>query len=103
MRGFLLSVLVYVDGLSGHAPLAFSRAKFSNFPFSVADTDLQVKGSAGHPDPEIKGRGATSKKFYSALWASVSSKNKVGQAPAAPPLDRPLIFECLLHILQTRT
>ena len=31
----------------------------------------------GHPDPEI-GEGAVSKKFISALWASVWSKNKGG-------------------------
>ena len=47
-----------MDRLSRHAPLAFSRAKFSNFQsFSVADTDLQVRGSPGHTDSEIKGEG----------------------------------------------
>ena len=34
-------------------------------------------GGGGHPDPEIRGEGARSpKKFYSALRASVWSKNK---------------------------
>ena len=105
MRGFLKSVLVYVDRLYRHAPLAFSRAKFSNFPsFSVADTDLQIRGSNGHPDPEIRGRGGRSqKKSFSALWASVWSTNKEDQAPGAPHLDLPLIFECLPRILQPRT
>ena len=52
-----------MDRLYRHAPLAFSRAKFSNFPsFSVADTDLQIRGSNGHPDPEIRGRGGRSQK-----------------------------------------
>ena len=43
------------------------------------------KGGPGHPDPEIRGGGAVSKKFFSALRASVWSKNKGGQAPALDP------------------
>ena len=43
------------------------------------------------PDHEIRGGGRVfSKKNFSALWASVSSKNKEGQGPQAPPLDPPL-------------
>ena len=38
------------------------------------------KGGPGHPDPEIRG-GAVSKKFFSALRASVCSKNKGGPGP----------------------
>ena len=77
MRGFLKSVLVYVDRLYRHAPFAFSRAKFSNFPpFSVADTDLQIRGSNGHPDPEIRGRGGavSKKKFFGPLGLSLVYK-----------------------------
>ena len=45
----------------------------------------------GHPDPEIRGEGAVSKNFLSALRTSVWSKNKRrGWAPLAPPLDPPL-------------
>ena len=45
-------------------------------------------GGPGHPDPEIKlGGGAVSKKFFSALWASVWSKNKSPSPPRAPHLD----------------
>ena len=63
----------------------------------MADTDLQIRGSNGHPDPEIRGRGGgrSQKKSFSDLWASVWSTNKEDQAPGAPPLDLPLIFECL--------
>ena len=46
-------------------------------------------GGGGHPDPEI--RGVVSQKFFSALRASVWSKNKGGRNPPAPPLDPPLV------------
>ena len=49
---------------------------------SSADSDLQItggRGGRGGPDPEI--RGAVSKTFFSALWASVWSKNK-GRGPS---------------------
>ena len=36
--------------------------------------------------------GAVSKKIFSALRASVWSRNKGGRPPRAPPLDSPLIF-----------
>ena len=54
----------------------------------MADPDLQIRGGGGrHPDPEIRGRGVVSKKFF---W----SKNKGGaggpRAPLVPPLDPPL-------------
>ena len=43
---------------------------------TVADTDLQIRrsGWGGHPDPEMGGGGAVSKKHFSALRASVWSK-----------------------------
>ena len=53
------------------------------------------KGEPSHPHPEKKrGGGRSQKNFFSALWASVWSKNKgVGgrQAPWALPPDLPLI------------
>ena len=51
-------------------------------------------GGRCHPDPKMTG-GPVSKEFFSALWASVLSKNKGGGGggpPQAPPLDPPLIF-----------
>ena len=43
------------------------------------------------------GGGAVSKKSFSALRASVWSKNKGGRAPQSPPLDPPLLLEqCLM-------
>ena len=39
------------------------------------------KGGPGHSDPDIRGGGAVSKKFFSPLRASVSSKNKGGPGP----------------------
>ena len=41
------------------------------------------KGGPGHPDPEIRGGGQSPKKFFSALRASVWSKNK-GRARPLP-------------------
>ena len=65
---------------------------------AVADPDPQLRGGGGvgwgHPDPEITvgGLGAVSKNFFSALWASVWSKNKgVPGVPRVPPLDLPLV------------
>ena len=54
---------------------------------ALADPDLQM-GGGGHPDPEIRGGGAVSKKIFSAIRASLWSKNKGGTW--APPLDPPL-------------
>ena len=49
-----------------------------------------LRGGPGHPDPELSGvrGGAISKQLFTALRASVWSKNKVGAR--APPLDLPL-------------
>ena len=49
---------------------------------TVADSELQIRGEPGHPDPEIKGgggRGRSQKKNVSALWASVWSNNQGGR------------------------
>ena len=57
----------------------------------MADPDLQIKGGggggAGHPEPALKcgaGGGEGRRKFFSALRASVWSKNKAGVRD--PPL-----------------
>ena len=55
----------------------------------MADPDLQIRGwreGGVHPDPEIAGGGVVSKTFFSALQASVRSKNKVGGAGSPGPL-----------------
>ena len=39
----------------------------------------------GHPGPEIRGRDGVPKKFFSALWASVWSKNRGGGPPGPSP------------------
>ena len=57
----------------------------------MADPDLQISGESGHPNPEISGgRGDRSQNFFSALLASVWSKNKRGRCPRVPPLDPPM-------------
>ena len=54
-----------------------SRIAGRNQP--VADPDLQIGGrGGGHPDPEIRGKPGLKKIFFSALRASVWSKNKRG-------------------------
>ena len=61
----------------------------------MADPHLQMGGGggrgwgSGHPDPEIRGNERY-QKIFSALWASVWSKNKSARAPRAASLDSPL-------------
>ena len=53
----------------------------------AADPDLQIRwggGGGGQPPPEITG-SPVSKKFFSALWASVWSKIKRGGGSGAGP------------------
>ena len=50
----------------------------------MADPDLQIR-RGGHPSPE-KGGGVGLKKNFSALQASVWSKNKGGPGPLGPSL-----------------
>ena len=62
---------------------------------TVPDPYLQIRvggggGGDGHPDPEIRGRPDLIK-IFSALPASVWSKNKGGRTPRVPHLDPPLI------------
>ena len=58
--------------------------------YPVADPDIQIRrrvgggGLGGHPDPEIRGRPGLKKKFFSALRASVWSKNEVEGRPPGP-------------------
>ena len=55
------------------------RHRYDRANFSAASRPWD-KGGGGHPDPEIC-RGAVSKTFFSALWASVWSKNEEGPGP----------------------
>ena len=56
---------------------------------TVADPDLQMGGGGGngHPDPEIRRAGRSPKKKFSAIRASVWSKNKGRGEPQASPLN----------------
>ena len=64
------------------------RHRYDRANFSAASRPWD-KGGGGHPDPEIC-RGAVSKTFFSALWASLWSDRKGVLGPWAPPLDPPL-------------
>ena len=58
----------------------------SYFVFSLWPLQWQIQTkirTEGHPDPEIK-EGQSPKKIFSALWASVWSKNKGGTGPPGP-------------------
>ena len=66
--------------------LPISYSVFSLWPLQW---QIQTKiRRGGHPDPEIKG-GQSPKKIFSALWASVWSKNKGGhRSPGSLPWIR---------------
>ena len=50
----------------------------------VPDPDLEIRwGRSAHPDPYIRGERSL-KKFFSALRASVWSKNRRGRPPRGP-------------------
>ena len=51
---------------------------FLSYRDTVADPDLQIRGS-GHPDPEMGGGGAASQKFF---WLGL--KIKGGPGPPGP-------------------
>ena len=58
-----------------------------SFHITVSYPNLQITEGPGHPDPEMgeAGGGADSKNFFSALRASVWSKNKaVGEGGSSP-------------------
>ena len=71
--------------------------------FLVADPDPQIRGKGraggqvqgGHPDPEIRG-SSVSKKIFSALRASVWSKNRGGGGGSPGPLPRSATVFCLV-------
>ena len=52
----------------------------------MLDPDLENLGvGAGRPDPEIRRGTQSPKTYFSALWASVWSKNKGMPGPPGPP------------------
>ena len=61
----------------------------------VADTDLQIRGGPGHPDPEIRGPGFK-KNFFWPFGPQFGSKirGEGWAGPPAPPLDLPLYSLC---------
>ena len=61
----------------------------------MADPGPSDKGGGGHPDPEIRSGDGLQKKIFSALRASVWSKNK-GVVPPVPPLDPPLLLDVMI-------
>ena len=65
-------------------------------PSAVPDPDLEIRGGAPLSrllDKKGKGVGRTAEELFSALRASVWSKNDGGggRPPRAPPLDPPLV------------
>ena len=74
----------------------------------MANPDLQIKGWGGgwggvHPDPEIAVGGCMKKHFFSALQASVRSKNKVGGGEAGSPGPLPWISTRKTNLLLFRS
>ena len=70
----------------GNMQSRITAKKADRANFSAASRPWD-KGGGGHPDPEIC-RGAVSKTFFSALWASVWSDRKGVLGPWVPPLRR---------------
>ena len=67
---------------------------------TVLDPDLEIRRGegGGHPDPEIRRRGAVPKKIFSALRASVLSKSKGGHLPYKCRFATVLWTSCEKHI-----
>ena len=66
---------------------------FLSYRDTVADPDLQIRGS-GHPDPEMQGGGgAASQKFF---WFGLKIKGGTGP-PWAPPRDPPLDYNLFCY------
>ena len=61
------------------------RKKFNGKVSAGSRPSDKGGGGGGHPDPEIRGRGPVSKKYFWALRASFSSKNKVEGGGGASP------------------
>ena len=56
----------------------------------MGDPDLQIRwGRGGHPDPDIRGGGAVSKKMFQPFGPQFGLKTRGGGRP--PPLDPPLL------------
>ena len=70
-------------------------------PSAVLDLDLEVRGDPSSRSLDGGRWGGTSKKFFSALQASVWFKNRGGGrgAPQAPSLDLPLFSHCVSSVL----
>ena len=65
----------------------------------MPNPDIEITGESGHPDLEIRkgaGVGTVSKNFFSALQASVWSKNKEGAR--ATTLDPPVSMIVLVNV-----
>ena len=59
----------------------------------MADTDLQIRGGGGHPDPEIRGGSGLQKNCFRLFGPHFGQKimgGGEGRAPRVPPLDTPL-------------
>ena len=55
---------------------------------TVTDSDLQIRGEPSHPDPEIKGGGAVSKKMFQPFGPQFGlTIRRGGVGGAAYPLD----------------
>ena len=58
---------------------------------AVADPDLSIRGTPGHPDPEIREGGpGLQKLFFGPLGLSLVLKQRKGGGPRILPLDAPL-------------
>ena len=72
------------------------------FPhWAVADTALVIRGG-GHSDPEIRGRGSVSNKYFFGplgLNFGLKIKGRGGGGGRAPPLDPPLLIQQLCKFL----
>ena len=77
-------------------PLTFKKIKRKKFNGKVGagsrPSDKGGGGGGGHPDPEIRGRGPVSKKYFWALRVSFSSKNKVGGGGGGHPRNHHFFY-----------
>ena len=71
-------------------PYRLEQSKKENSYLTVPDPDLEIKGRRERSCGPLDKGEAVFKKDFSALRASVWSKNKGGRPPRGPPLDPPL-------------
>ena len=88
MRGLSVAQLVCLLSAKATRITSYTLNNGGSRPSDKGKGGGGGEGGDGHPDPEIRGRAASEKKF-SALRASFSSKTK-GKG-RAPPLDPPLL------------